>query len=587
LFIHFHTKAFMSLNNLKIAQRLALGFGLVIFLMIVTALFANGTIGALNSSITSLVSDRYSKTVLGNTIQIEVNKTGLNVRDAMLTADDARVKKLLANTETSTRIITDTFVKLDKLVDDEKGKQLLKATIDARATYRVELDKVLKALNEGQKDAAKEVLLGSFQQPQVNYFIALDAMIAHYGSLMDAAGKEAADESQTGRMIMAVLTIIAGILSGVIAWRVSRSVSVPLAEAVQVARRVSEGDLTASVVVRSRDETGQLMEALKAMNESLVRIVGEVRQGTETIVTASNEIANGNADLSARTESQASSLEETVSSMEELTQTVRQNADHAREANELVIAASEQATKGGAVVEQVVGTMGSIKDSSSKIVDIISVIDGIAFQTNILALNAAVEAARAGEQGRGFAVVASEVRNLAQRSAAAAKEIKALIGDSVEKVDAGSKLVDDAGRTMQDIVESVKRVAGIMSEIASASHEQSTGIEEINGAIAQMDQMTQQNAALVEEAAAAASSMKDQAANLVQVVSVFRTGVLPPGAGVGLGGARPVAAVTAVAAKPAVRRGAGVVVAPVKRGAVAAPAPRRVAQTSGDDWEEF
>jgi len=260
------------------------------------------------------------------------------------------------------------------------------------------------------------------------------------------------------------------------------------------------------------------------MNESLARTVGHVRAGSETIDVASREIAMGNADLSARTETQASSLQETASSMEELTQTVKQNAENAKEANQLVVSASDFALKGGAVVSQVVDTMGSIKESSRKIVDIIGVIDGIAFQTNILALNAAVEAARAGEQGRGFAVVASEVRSLAQRSASAAKEIKTLINDSVEKVEAGGKLVDEAGATMGQVVTSVKQVADIMADITAASLEQSTGIEEINHAIAQMDEVTQQNAALVEQAAAAAQSMQDQANQLAQAVSVFNLG---------------------------------------------------------------
>jgi methyl-accepting chemotaxis protein len=252
--------------------------------------------------------------------------------------------------------------------------------------------------------------------------------------------------------------------------------------------------------------------------------VGQVRTGSETIDVATREIAAGNADLSARTETQASSLQQTASSMEELTQTVKQNAENARQANQLVVSASDFALKGGAVVSQVVDTMGAIKESSRKIVDIIGVIDGIAFQTNILALNAAVEAARAGEQGRGFAVVAAEVRNLAQRSAGAAREIKDLINNSVEKVDTGSKLVDEAGATMDQIVNSVKHVAGIMSEITAASQEQSTGIEEINRAVSHMDEMTQQNAALVEQAAAAAYSMQDQAQRLSQAVSVFNLG---------------------------------------------------------------
>jgi len=299
-------------------------------------------------------------------------------------------------------------------------------------------------------------------------------------------------------------------------------VSRPLTKAVVIAQRVAEGDLGADIRPESKDETGQLMSSLLAMNNSLLRIVGEVRIGTDTIATASTEIASGNLDLSARTEQQAGSLEETASAMEELTSTVKQNADNARQANQLAVSASEVAQQGGNVVSQVVDTMGSINASSRKIFDIISVIDGIAFQTNILALNAAVEAARAGEQGRGFAVVASEVRNLAQRSSAAAKEIKELIDDSVEKVDSGSKLVEQAGTTMAEVVASVRRVTDIVAEISAASQEQSSGIEEVNRAISQMDEVTQQNAALVEEAAAAAQSLQEQARNLTEVVSVFK-----------------------------------------------------------------
>jgi methyl-accepting chemotaxis protein len=311
-------------------------------------------------------------------------------------------------------------------------------------------------------------------------------------------------------------------LGVLLAWLLVRSITQPLSQAVQVARAVASGDLTSRIEVNSKDETGQLMQALKDMNDSLVGIVGNVRSGTDTIATASSQIAAGNHDLSSRTEQQASSLEETAASMEELTSTVKQNADNARQANQLAVSASSVAVKGGSVVAEVVGTMGAINASSRKIVDIIGVIDGIAFQTNILALNAAVEAARAGEQGRGFAVVAAEVRNLAQRSAAAAKEIKTLIGDSVDKVEEGSKQVAEAGKTMDEIVDSVKRVTDIMAEITAASQEQTSGIEQINQAITQMDQVTQQNAALVEEAAAAASSLQEQASGLSQVVSVFK-----------------------------------------------------------------
>jgi len=312
-----------------------------------------------------------------------------------------------------------------------------------------------------------------------------------------------------------------------------RAIARPLADAVRVARSVAAGDLSNHIVVSSGDETGQLLQALKEMNESLVRIVGAVRSGTDTIASASSQIASGNSDLSARTEQQASALEETASSMEQLTATVGSNADSAHRANLLARSASDVAVRGGAVVSQVVETMGSINASAKKIADIIGIIDSIAFQTNILALNAAVEAARAGEQGRGFAVVATEVRHLARRSAAAAGEIKALIEDSVQKVDSGSKLVDQAGATMQEIVASVRRVTDIMAGIATASREQTDGIQQVNQAISQMDEVTQQNAALVEQAAAAAFAMQQRASGLAQVVSVFRLAASPamPAAG--------------------------------------------------------
>ncbi|MDE2430450.1 MAG: HAMP domain-containing protein, partial [Burkholderiales bacterium] len=319
--------------------------------------------------------------------------------------------------------------------------------------------------------------------------------------------------------IILIVTLFLGVFAALM---LTRTITKPLQVALNIAETVADGDLCSQINDEGRDEVALLMRALKNMNDSLALTVEKVRVGTETITVASQEIASGNADLSSRTESQASSLEETASSMEQLTSTVRQNADNARQANQLVVSATGVAVKGGAVVGQVVSTMGSIKESSRKIVDIIGVIDGIAFQTNILALNAAVEAARAGEQGRGFAVVAAEVRNLAQRSASAAKEIKSLIGDSVDKVDQGSKLVDEAGKTMDEIVTSVQHVADIMSEITAASQEQSAGIEQVNLAITQMDEMTQQNAALVEQAAAAAESMEEQALTLAEAVSVFK-----------------------------------------------------------------
>jgi methyl-accepting chemotaxis protein len=303
---------------------------------------------------------------------------------------------------------------------------------------------------------------------------------------------------------------------------ISRSITTPLKRALEVAKMVAAGDLTANIQKQGKDEIAELMQALDEMNTGLRKIVSEVQVGTDSISTAANEIASGNFDLSSRTEQQAGSLEETAASIEQLTSTVKQNAENARQANQLAQNASDVAVKGSGVVSQVVDTMGAINESSNKIVDIISVIDGIAFQTNILALNAAVEAARAGEQGRGFAVVASEVRSLAQRSAAAAKEIKSLIGDSVEKVGSGSKLVEQAGATMSEMVESVKRVTAIMGEIATASQEQSQGIEQINQAVTEMDNTTQQNAALVEQASATSELLQTQAGKLAEAGRHFK-----------------------------------------------------------------
>ena len=416
--------------------------------------------------------------------------------------------------------------------------------------------------------------------------LAIDRLVQLAGTRAAAAEAQAESRIRSSGFILGLVFLGMLGLATVLIMRMKRSILRPLELALAVARGIKDGDLSQEIDVTGRDEFALLLGSLKDMQSSLASIVGEVRSATDTINTAAGEIAAGNTDLSQRTEEQASSLEETASSMEELTSTVKQNAENARQANQLAISASDIAVKGGGVVRSVVDTMTGISESSRKIADIISVIDGIAFQTNILALNAAVEAARAGEQGRGFAVVAGEVRNLAQRSAAAAKDIKTLIENSVGKVDAGTKLADQAGQTMEEVVGAVKRVTDIMGEITAASQEQSTGIEQVNQAVTQMDQVTQQNAALVEEAAAAAESLNEEAQNLARAVSVFK---LAQG-----GQARAVLQAEVpkpVMAPAAERRGSGrpgnVARLPGKPAAHKPTAPARKTGTDDGEWREF
>jgi len=401
---------------------------------------------------------------------------------------------------------------------------VFKAVLEAQAqAHRNAVDKTLQLADQALISASE------IKYPPAEYFDEFTRTINGLYDFNALAMKTLTEELQDRvngfrqlQLVMVLLTLLGFGGGAAIAYVFIRSISGPVSEAVAVARAVSQGDLQVTVPVRGHNELGQLMMALETMREHLSRVVTQVRQGSESVATASAQIASGNNDLSSRTESQASALQETAASMEQLGATVRNNAESAKEANQLAQSASSVAVQGGDVVAQVVETMRGINDSSKKIADIISVIDGIAFQTNILALNAAVEAARAGEQGRGFAVVASEVRSLAGRSADAAKEIKTLIVTSVERVDQGTALVDKAGATMTEVVESIRRVTNIMGEISSASNEQASGVAQVGEAVTQMDQATQQNAALVEEMAAAASSLKMQAQELVDTVAVFK-----------------------------------------------------------------
>jgi methyl-accepting chemotaxis protein len=436
--------------------------------------------------------------------------------------DKSALDKAIATANTKFNEVTDQYGR--ERVYDDTDRKMLQADKAAMEAYRVALKPFLAASHAGDMDGVRATLLAGTPLALTAAGVkkSLDDHIAYNGKLVDDVKAES-DAAYTFalRSMLAVLVAVV-LLTSVLAWHIYRTISGGLGKIQGTLETVSASlDLSRTMPVQRMDEVGHTATAFNKLLERMVDVIGTVRTSADSVSVAARQIAAGNSDLSSRTEQQASSLEETASSLEELTAAVKQNTDNARQANGLAHAASEVAVKGGAVVSEVVSTMGSINDSARKIVDIIGVIDGIAFQTNILALNAAVEAARAGEQGRGFAVVASEVRNLAQRSAAAAKEIKALIGDSVDKVNAGSALVDQAGATMEEIVTSIRRVTDIMSEIASASQEQSAGIEQVNQAIAEMDQVTQQNAALVEEAAAAAESLQERAADLVSAVSAF------------------------------------------------------------------
>ena len=406
-------------------------------------------------------------------------------------------------------------------VFNDTDKSMLLEDRRVIAEYFTLVEKISTTFKESNAEEATKLLIAN--QPTIN--AAVDKIIKHreYNRMLGVNGNEIALKTLKNANWMSIaLGLFALVITSAIALSLTRKIKTSLDQAIGVAEKIADGDLTTQILVSGNDEIAQLMTSLSVMSKNLENICTELRHSTDAISTASTEIASGNLDLSSRTEQQAGALEETASSMEEMTSTVKQNSDNANHASKLAHTASTVATEGGKIVYEVVDTMGEINDSAKKIVDIISVIDGIAFQTNILALNAAVEAARAGEQGRGFAVVATEVRNLAHRSASAAKEIKTLIDTSVEKVDAGSKLVHQAGVAMSNIVSSIKKVNDVVNEISSANHEQSEGIEQINQAIIQMDETTQQNAALVEQAAAAASSLQDQAHKLKEVVSVFK-----------------------------------------------------------------
>ncbi|WP_295747883.1 methyl-accepting chemotaxis protein [Undibacterium sp.] len=580
----------MNFTKMKVGKRLGLGFALVLVLLTVVTLLGITRMAQIQDRLEKIVGVSNVETRLVMDMRAIVFDRMVSLRNLTLLNDADDMAPDLAKIKEQSKKYAEAEEKLAKMFSTETAttaeEKALLAKIKEQETAAAALPAKAQELGlANNPEVATVALIKKIRPIQKKWLDTLDELVAVEDKLNAEIAQDAKSAFASARALMLVLgalALLAGIAAAVV---ITRSILKQLGGepdyAAQIASQIAAGDLAAVIETKAGDETSLLAE-MKTMRDSLVNIVGQVRVGTDTIATASSEIASGNLDLSNRTEQQASSLEKTTSSMRELTTTVKQNADNAREANQLAASASEVARQGGVVVTQVVETMSSINESSKKIVDIISVIDGIAFQTNILALNAAVEAARAGEQGRGFAVVASEVRNLAQRSAAAAKEIKTLIGISVEKVEIGTKLVGQAGVTIDEVVTSVKHVTDIIAEISAASQEQSSDIEAINRSVIEMDGMTQQNAALVEEAAAAAQSLQDQASELAKVVSIFKLN-----AGEQRGQIKAAVAparraeVTRLPAKTKPK------VAAYKSLPATKAAPKKAAAAGADEWEEF
>jgi methyl-accepting chemotaxis protein len=584
----------MNLAKMKVGTRLGLGFALVLVLLVAVTVLGIARMAQIQERLDHVINVNNVVTRLVIDMRGNVSDRITSLRILTLMTDAGDMEPEMARIKTQTSTYQETQKKLEEkfaIESTAEEKTLLASIKEYEAAAMPAIAKASALWMANDAEGATRVMIKEIRPVQKKWMDALEQLATLEDKLNEQMQSDARKAFDSARLFMIILGVLAVAMGVAAALVITRGLLKQLGGepdyTASIAGSIANGDLSIGIHTQPSD-TSSLLAEMKEMRNSLVGIVGQVRVGTETIGTASREIADGNIDLSSRTEMQASALEKTASAMEELTSTVKQNADNAREANKLAATASDVALKGGSVVSQVVDTMSSINESAKKIVDIIGVIDGIAFQTNILALNAAVEAARAGEQGRGFAVVASEVRNLAQRSAGAAKEIKILIDDSAEKTERGTRLVGQAGVTMGEVVDSVRRVTDIMSEIASASQEQSAGIEQVNLSIIEMDGMTQQNAALVEQAAAAAQSLQDQAAELAHVVSIFKLVE---------GEEKPAAYVPApVATAPVAVRKPAPALRPVKSltrkteasAPVAAAAPRKAAAaSSNDEWEEF
>ncbi len=511
----------MKLSNLSVGLRLGASFGAILLITALIAATGMWRIASLQNASERVATQEIEQQTLVEDWASDIRLNWVRTEAFLKAIDRDYMDKLTADTQATATGMEAKVKRIEALVQGEQARGLLAAIATARQAYNDKLAEI-RELHRGGEPNVPAMVDKDLRPLADKYLKSLDDLRRAMGTQLAEGQADTSALAKASQVLLGVGTLIAVALGALLAFTVTRSIVRPVQRGKEAAENIADGDLTHPIEANGNDETGQLLQALATMQSRLASIVGNVRHNAEGVATASTEIASGNNDLSARTEQQASALQETAASMEQLGSTVRQNADNARQANQLAMNASTVAQQGGDVVAEVVTTMKGINDSSKKIADIISVIDGIAFQTNILALNAAVEAARAGEQGRGFAVVAGEVRSLAQRSAEAAKEIKGLIGTSVERVERGTALVDKAGATMSEVVASIRRVTDIMGEISAASSEQSQGVSQVGEAITQMDQATQQNAALVEQSAAAADSLKTQAGQLVDAVAVFR-----------------------------------------------------------------
>ena len=509
-------------NNLKLAPRMALAFGLQMTITAVLVIIAIASARSTESEFKQVQGNYLPKVFTLVEWETEINEIARSARNMLIMDNEADVAKQRQEIDSSRANIKKYAEALEATIVSTEGKAALAELMKVRANFIQDLDEFMALVAKGDKDSARKQLLEKTRITQLAYIEAMDKLTTQQKAMLDTAATEVHEEIALEITLLVSGLIVALLLSVAMSWWLVRSITTPMKEALALSEAVAQGDLSYSIQAEGRNEMAVLMRSLGAMSQRLSDVVGTVRVNAEAVATASAQIAQGTQDLSQRTEEQASSLQQTASSMEELGSTVKNNSDNARQANQLAQQASGVAQQGGSVVADVVNTMGEINHSSRQIADIIGVIDGIAFQTNILALNAAVEAARAGEQGRGFAVVAGEVRNLAQRSAEAAKEIKSLISASVEKVEKGSTLVDRAGQTMTEVVHCIQRVSDLVGEISTSSVQQSEGVSQVGEAVTQMDRATQQNAALVEESAAAAESLRSQAQQLMKSVAHFK-----------------------------------------------------------------